>query len=306
MRASFARLPCAGHDPRRLAEELKAPSKRAASGLERLGLRTVGDLLAHIPSDIREARTISGLVAGEQATVTVEVRTIRARPVRNRRMRPLVEATVFDASGSMRATFFNQPWLVDRYPPGTRVLLHGKPDARGGFGVAHHAPATPRSSPASEAEQSPTAGAAAPAGTVAHYPAAEGITSTEILTLVQGARSALADVPEFLAARTRAAEGLPDLPAALTAMHFPRRGREVQSGRRRLAFDDLMLTQLVFLRRRAERRSRQSAFALAEDATLTARWLAHELPFAPDRRSAPRDGDGSRRTSRSHVRCSAC
>ena len=41
--------------------------------------------------------------------------------------------------GTMRATFFNQPWLVQRYPPGTRLLLHGKADERGGFRVSHHA-----------------------------------------------------------------------------------------------------------------------------------------------------------------------
>ena len=260
--------------PSRLLEPLKAPSKRAAAGLEKLGLATVGDLLSHLPSDSREARTVAGLRAGEPATVAVEVRTIRARPVRNRKMRPLVEATVFDTSGSMRATFFNQPWLVERYPPGTRLILHGKPDARGGFGVSHHAPSTQQIG--AEPGQDAPGG-----GSVAHYPAAEGITSTEILTLVQGARGALADVPEFLEARTRAVEGMPDLPTALTAMHFPRDGRDPNAGRRRLAFDDLLLTQLVFLRRRAERRARGGAPALDGPATLSDRWLRSALPFAP-------------------------
>src|SRR5258708_23820548 len=201
--------------PSRLAEPLKAPSKRAAAGLRRLGLENVGDLLAHLPSDSREARTVAGLRAGEPATVTVEVRTIRARPVRRRRMRPLVEASVFDASGSMRATFFNQPWLVDRHPAGTRLLLHGKPDARGGFGGSHHAPVAQAIGAADE-------GPAAAGGSVAHYPAADGITSTELLTLVQGAREALHDVPEFLAAATRVAGGLPDRRPGRAAMHFPR------------------------------------------------------------------------------------
>jgi ATP-dependent DNA helicase RecG len=263
--------------PSRLEAPLKVASKRAAAGLAKLGLQTVGDLLAHLPSDSREARTIAGLQEGEPATVTVEVRTIRARPVRRRGMRPLVEATVFDASGSMRATFFNQPWLVDRYPPGTRLLLHGKPDSRGGFGVSHHAPSTQELGASLEAPED----AAAAGGAVAHYPAAEGITSTEILTLVQGAREALADVPEFLAAGARVAEGLPDLAAALAAMHFPRGSRDLQGGRRRLAFDDLLLTQLVFLRRRAGRRARGGAYSLDEPASLTARWLEHELPFVP-------------------------
>ena len=261
--------------PSRLGEPLKAPSKRAAAGLSKLGLHTVGDLLAHLPSDSREARTVSGLRAGEPATVSVEVRAIRARPVRNRRMRPLVEATVFDTTGSMRATFFNQPWLVERYPQGTRLVLHGKPDARGGFGVSHHAPATQRLG------AEPQEGEPGQAGSVAHYPAAEGVTSTEILALVHGARDALADVTEHLEPSTRTAEGLPDLPAALAAMHFPRDPRDPQGGRRRLAFDELLLTQLVFLRRRAERRARGGAVALSEPPTLSERWLQSGLPFAP-------------------------
>jgi ATP-dependent DNA helicase RecG len=262
--------------PSRLGEPLRAPSKRAAAGLARLGLSSVGDLLEHLPSDSREARTIATLTPGEPATVAVEVRSIRARPVRRRRMRPLVEASVFDASGTMRATFFNQPWLVERYPAGTRLLLHGKPDARGGFGVSHHALATQELADApQDAAETRKEG-----GSVAHYPAAEGITSTEILTLVQGARGALADVPEFLAGRARAAEGLPDRAAALAAMHFPRGPRDPQAGRRRLAFDDLLLTQLVFLRRRAERQALAGAHPLTQEPSLSARWLEHELPFA--------------------------
>src|SRR5947199_43062 len=94
------------------------------------------------------------LAIGEQATVAVQVRTIRARPVRRRGMRPLVEASVHDATGTMRATFFNQPWLVKRYPPGTELLLHGKAEARGSFRVTHHAPG--RGSPAA-AEAGPDA-----------------------------------------------------------------------------------------------------------------------------------------------------
>ena len=82
---------------------------------------------------------MAALKTGEQATVAVQVRTIGARAVRRRGMKPLVEATVFDATGSMRATFFNQPWLAQRYEPGTRLVLHGKTTERGTFNVAHHA-----------------------------------------------------------------------------------------------------------------------------------------------------------------------
>jgi ATP-dependent DNA helicase RecG len=260
--------------PSRLREPLSPSGKKMAAGLASLGLQTVGDLLEHLPGASREARTVAALAAGEQATVAVEVRSIASRPVRRRGMRPLVEARVFDATATMRATFFNQPWLVERYPPGTRLMLHGKSNGRGGFGVSHHAPVT-------EAAGETPAGADGAGGAVAHYPAAEGVTSTQILTLVQGARASLADVPEFLSAGARSAERLPDRAAALAAMHFPRVPEDIETGRRRLAFDELLLGQLVFLRRRAARRARTGAPALDEPATLSARWLAGELPFAP-------------------------
>jgi ATP-dependent DNA helicase RecG len=283
-------------EPSRLRAPLTAPSRRIGEGLDALGLHTVGDLLEHLPSENRPARAIAELGRGEQATVNVTVRAISARPVRRRGMRPLVQATVFDHTGAMRATFFNQPWLVGRYTPGTRLLLDGKADGRGSFRVSQHAPAGAPDG-AAEADREGSA-------EVARYPAADGVTSTQLVALVSAARAALTDVPERLPALMRAGEGLPDRASALAAMHFPRDAREPRLARQRLAFEELLLSQLVFLRRRARRSSLTGAPALAEPGTLTARWLAHGLPFAPtgDQRAAiatlERDLAGSRPTQR--------
>ncbi len=272
-RAELIAAPVRWPRPSQLQRPLEITGKKLLAGMQSLGLETVGGLLEHLPSDSREARTVRALRAGEQATVAVQVRAIAARPVRRRGMRPLVEASVFDATGTMRATFFNQPWLVERYPPGTRLLLHGKADARGGFTVSHHALG---------AETGGDGAAPAPgeSDAVAHYPAAEGVTSTQILTLVRAERDALADVVEPLSAATRVSERLPDRASALAAMHFPRLPEDPETGRRRLAFEELLLTQLVFLRRRAARRARTCAAVLARGDELGARWLAHGLPFA--------------------------
>ena len=273
-RAEMIAAPVRWPRPSMLTAPLSATSKKVSAGLHALGLDTVGQLLEHLPTDSRQARTVAALHDGEQATVAVEVRAIAARAVRRRGMRPLVEAKVFDATGTMRATFFNQPWLVERYAPGTRLLLHGKADARGGFRVSHHAPGAELGADAAEGE-------IAAGGAVAHYPAADGVTSTQILTLVQGARKALRDIPETLSATTRVAEALPDRASALAAMHFPRTPEDVEAGRRRLAFEELLLGQLVFLRRRAGRRMLTGARALAAEPQLTGRWLREGLPFAP-------------------------
>jgi ATP-dependent DNA helicase RecG len=282
--------------PSRLTEPLVAPTPKAAAGLRALGLHTVGELLEHLPRDSREARAVGELRVGEQATVAVEVRSIAARPVRRRRMRPLVEAWVVDATGGMRAVFFNQPWLVERYPPGTRLVLHGKAGERGSFGVTHHAMSgeggaqdasgalgdttrTVKGAGGTASADAVSTGAST-GGQVAHYPAAEGVSSTQLLTLVRGVRDALADVVEPLPATVRTAERLPTRASALSALHFPDDAEDPEQGRGRLAFEDLLLTQLVFLRRRARRRALRGAPRLDEPATLSARWLEQTLPFA--------------------------
>ena len=260
--------------PSRLEDALEVAPGNAADGLRSLGLTSVGALLEHLPRDSRDARSVSGLRAGEAATVAVQVRAISARAVRRRGMKPLVEASVFDETGTMRATFFNQPWLVQRYKPGTRLVLHGKATARGGFNVAHHALGSDLGADFTAGESG------VPGEVVAHYPATDGVSSTQILTLVHGCRGALADVPEALGAAVRVSERLPDRAGALGAMHFAGTLEEREAGRQRLAFEELLLTQLVFLRRRARRRSGGGAPALDQAPVLSERWLQRELPFA--------------------------
>lgn len=261
-RAALLAAPVRWPRPERLAVAPRLGHDKAREGAQALGLTSVGALLEHLPRDRREARTVAGLAPGESATVVVEVRSITSRPVRRRGMKPLVEATVADETGPMKATFFNQPWLVSKYPPGTRLVLHGKYEARNRFRVSSHAP---------------TQEATASGEAVAHYPATEGLSSTQILALVRAHLDAAADAIEPLPGRLRAAERLPDRVAALRAAHVG----DAEGGRRRLAFDELLLTQLAYLTRRRTRERAAHAAVLAEDPALTERWLTELLPFAP-------------------------
>jgi ATP-dependent DNA helicase RecG len=263
--AGLAEAPVRYPRPSRLAEPLRVEGAKAREAAAALGLNTVADLLEHLPRDRREARSVAQLVPGETATVVAEVRSIASRPVRRRGMRPLVEATVADGSGSMKVTFFNQPWLVGRYPAGTRLVLHGKFEARNRFRVQGHARTTEAS-----------------AGTeaVAHYPATEGLSSTQILALVQAHAAAVVEVVEPLPAGLRARLRLPERCGAVAAVHLGGEDGQVQ-GRRRLAFDELLLVQLALLRRRRMRRSAATAPALDGVPELSARWLSQMLPFTP-------------------------
>ena len=183
--------------PSELAKPLALQGAKTRQAAQALGLNTVGDLLEHLPRDRREARAVAELMADESATIVVTVRAISSRPVRRRGMRPLVEATVADESGSVKATFFNQPWLVQRYPVGTRLVLHGKLQARNRFSVQAHARTTE---------------AVVEAGAVAHYPATEGLSSTQIYALVREHAELIECVFEPLPVALRSARGCPTAP----------------------------------------------------------------------------------------------
>jgi ATP-dependent DNA helicase RecG len=259
-RQQLLRAPLRWPRPSVLALALKVSPPKAAEAAGQLGLLTVGDLLEHLPRDRREARTVAALTTGEGATVVVEVRSIASRSVRRGGMKPLVEAVVADETGMMRATFFNQPWLARKYPKGTRLVLHGKRTPRGEFTVEAHAP---------------TAGSTGSDQEVAHYPATVGLSSTQILALVRAHLPAAHDAVDPLPGRLRSAGGLPDRTAALVAAH----AGDLEGGRRRLAFDELLLAQLSLLRRRAHRRAASCAPALADPPGLSRRWREELLPF---------------------------
>jgi ATP-dependent DNA helicase RecG len=248
--------------PSRLDHAVAFPGEKAEKAAEKLGINTVGQLLDHIPRDRRAARLIGELAIDEVATVVVQVLSITSRPVRKRGMKPLVSARVSDESGTMQATFFNQPWLERRYRPGTRLLLTGKYQGHRGFRVNEHAE---------------TGEVAAVGEDMATYPASEGLSSVQIAALVHEHRREMREALDPLPARIRTIERLPDRAAALDAAHFG----DQEGGRRRLAFDELLLLQIELLRRRAHRREGAHAAPLAPPGELTERWLRDSLPFTP-------------------------
>ena len=253
--------------PSRLEAPLKIKPSTAADAAESIGLTTVGTLLEHLPRATGEARTIGELAIDETATVLVEVRSITSRPVRRRGMKPLVEATVSDGTGIMKATFFNQPWLSAQYPVGTRLMLAGKFQGGGRFRVNAHA----------KTDAVAAVGGDAGSAVAGQYPATKGISSTQILALVQAHRGAIADVVEPLPTALRRSLHLPDRATALAAAHFG----DHEAGRRRLAFDELLLDQIVQLRLRRERRADVRAAPLTDAPTLSRQWRDELLPFTP-------------------------
>jgi ATP-dependent DNA helicase RecG len=250
--------------PSLLDEPVEGPK-----ALEKLGVRTWGDLIEHLPHahrDRRDVRLIGQLALGEEATVAVAVRSVSVRPMRDRR-RKRVEARVFDESGPAVAVWFNQPWIARQLGEGAAVLLHGKLRRRGEFWVT-------------EFEKfSDDAGAPLhTVGLVPVHPATEGISASKLRELMWEAYPRMLASVEPLPARLRVAEHLPDRPAALAAAHFPDREEDEQGARRRLAFEELFLLQLAVAGRRRARREGRRSRPLEARGVVVDRWR-WSLPF---------------------------
>jgi ATP-dependent DNA helicase RecG len=259
--------------PRRLEApitSLKGAGPRRSEAAAELGLERLGDLLWHLPHGYRDRtvrREVADLRIGEEATVLVEVRSARVRPIRRRGLRAIVEAQVADASGPMKAVWFNQAWVAERLQPGVRVLLHGKLD-RSSFRVEAHEVVGSTEEP----------GGLHTMGIVPVHPASERLKPAVLREWEWQAATEAANAIEPLPAELRARMALPLAADALRAVHFPERREDAEIARRRLAFEELFLHQTALASRRRRRESARRGIPLAEPGELTGRWLG-SLPF---------------------------
>jgi ATP-dependent DNA helicase RecG len=236
-----------------------------ARRLRALGLERVDDLLFRRPRRYESAAdevAIAELWGDDEVAIAGVVENVRLR--RPRRGLTIVTAHVADATGSISATWFNQPWLAERLRPGTSVRLRGRL-GRHGFDVKTYDLGEARAT----ADFAPV------------YAASEQLPSTRIRELVRLALGAHAgDVLDPLPAEL-------DLPLrrdAVAAVHFPRDLDEAVRARQRLALDELVTLQLAVARSRNEY---AVATPLGEPGDLIARYR-EALPFVltPDQEAA--------------------
>src|SRR3954451_11576284 len=230
--------------PSRLERELSLP-KKVADAASALGIETVGDLLEHLPrehADRRATTPVNLLVLDEDATVSVLVRSVAVKPMRQRG-RCGIEARVSEETGPLVAVWFGRPrFVADQFQPGQTLVLHGRFKPRNQFHVKEH-----------EVVQNGGGGVLASQGLLPLYPATEGLTRERIRNLMWRERSHVHDVVEPLPFALRRAERMPDRPSALGAIHFPEEPDDSAVARERLAFEELLLLELALAGRKRGR-----------------------------------------------------
>jgi len=241
-------------------ESLHGVGPALARRLARIGIEQVGDLLWQRPRRYEEpvpAKRISELFGDDEAVIEVEVRSVSSR--RRGRLK-ILTGRVGDATGEIKATWFNQPWLEQRLTPGTSIRLRGRSN-KFGFAVSSY-----------DLEGEVETADFAPV-----YPAGEDVSQKKLRELRAQVLERARDAGEPLPAALLAREGLPLRADALASLHAPRSLGEAEIGRLRLAFEELVVLQ-VALARTAAARARSSAEPLPPPGELIERYRA-SLPF---------------------------
>lgn len=239
-----------------------------AKKLKRLGVETVEDLLTYFPRryvDYSTLKTIDQLFYNEEVTIIGTVTKASMRETR--RGFSITELIIGDDTGEVKATWFNNPWILKRHREGHQVALSGKVDEYLGritFNAPDVEPLT--------REQLNTR------GWVPIYALTEGISTYQLRRWIDNAlKTYTPHLEDYLPAYVRQRARLVDFPSALRNIHFPSNPDALDRAQRRLAFDEFLVIQLGVLRQRAQWQSQPTAPLVADERTLQP--FIASLPF---------------------------
>ena len=246
---------------------------------EKLGLVTIEDLLRHYPRAYLDARRfvrIADLKPGELLTVSGVIRSAAA--VRTRGGRSDFALALDDGSGTLGCYFFGQPFLARVLRRGVTVVVSGSVD-----------PFERRMlNPMFECVEGETEQLLHAGRLVPIHALTKGVTGRLLRQIVRGAVDEVAmRVVDPLPESVRREHDLDPVATALAQIHFPEDDARLARARRRLAFEELLLLQMVMESRRRLFAESGRGLSTAGEGALAARATA-ALPWilSDDQRTA--------------------
>ena len=245
---------------------LKGVGPAFARKFEKLGIRTVRDLLLHYPRryiDYTRPYTVAEAPYDVDCCVRAEV--LQKEPARRiRGGRTLYRVLAADDSGTLTLSWFNAAYAAENLVIGQSYYFEG----RVGGTLTHREMLHPNVRTQAQVEAGPL---------VPVYPSTEGLPSGRIARCVEAALSAADDLedplPPVLLTRYR----MPSRAVAVRGVHAPHSEKEADAARRRLIFEELYILQLgIFLMRG---HGREKTGAPMHPVDLEPFWRS--LPYAP-------------------------
>jgi ATP-dependent DNA helicase RecG len=237
--------------------------------LDKLNLRTIKDLLHFYPrrySDLSTLKPINRLNYGEELSIIAVVDSINMHTAGKKKLR-IIEAVVSDGTGSLRVTWFNQPWLLKNIPIGKQIILSGKIEIYLGRLMMNNPEVE-----SIDREQLHTN------RIVPFYPLTAGITQKNIRRIMfETVNYWSSRIQDYLPDQIRKDEKLIDLPDAITNIHFPKNNDLLLNAKKRLSFDEILFLQLgVMSQKKKWENNRAEVFSIEE---ITLQKRIRKLPY---------------------------
>ncbi len=245
---------------------------RMAKGLEKLGIRTVRDLLFYPPfryNDFSHTVPINRVIPNSTVTIEGEVQSIRN--IFTKTGKKIQEAVVGDASGQLTIIWFNQIYLPKVIHPGNRISLSG---TIGFFGTKLVMQSPSYEILGENGQEHLHTGRFVPI-----YSETSGVTSKWL----RGRIAYLLSIKHFLLTelipRTILQQHqLMGISEALSDVHFPTSLEQAERARKRLAFDELFFLQLTSTLRKKQWEENEHAPAFQVRENDIKEFVQH-LPF---------------------------
>jgi ATP-dependent DNA helicase RecG len=247
---------------------LQGVGPRHAETLRKLGLQNLGDMLYYFPrryEDYSQLKTIKSLWYGEQVTVIGTVQNVTSRPIRGGKQ-TIIEVIISDGTASLRLSYFNQPWLANRFRQGMAISVSGKVEQYLGRLIMN----SPDWEPV-EVENLHTN------RIVPIYSLTERVTQKWLRGLMNQVVMYWAPaVADALPESVRSSAKLMPLGEAILQAHFPDSQEKLKAARERLAFDEIFYLQMgVFRQKRDWKQADAQRFSISDD------WLEARLKNLP-------------------------
>ncbi len=261
---------------------LPGMGRARAKRMEKLGLKTIQDLLFLFPRDyerpappakVDEIR--EGVPASLLGTIT-DTEIVSRTPGKS-----VFGALVENESGAVRMLFFNQAFRAEQLLLGRRVILSGTPKLNGLRWEFVH----PKVTILDTTETLPEP------RMMAIYPLTEGVKQSELRNLVETHLSLTDDLPEVMPEPLRSAAAerlrekgvqvfgdLPPINRALLQLHLPDNEISMMTARTRLVFQELFVMQLALAMKRRRSTTNLHAPPLSPSALIDSR-ITNRLPF---------------------------
>ena len=218
--------------------------------LNKLGIKTVRDLLFHFPhryEDFSNIIPIKDVQEGEAVCIQGEIIKIENIMAWKKRM-IITTATIEDSSGKIRATWFNQPYLTNTLKEGIFVYLAGKITKSKKKSELYLSNPIHEKISNQENPHTTHTGRIIPI-----YPTTEGVSSRWIRYILKPLLNQLKDeVRDILPSQIKETTSLLSINEALKEIHFPSSLKLTKEAKRRFDFQELFLVQLYVLREKVK------------------------------------------------------